>query len=115
ENLRGGAELDHASLLHDGDAVAEPRGDAKIMRDEEHGKIETVADLLEQRQHLGLNRDVERRDRLVSDEDLGLHRERPCDAEALAARELVRIAVERAARDADRLDQLARTVKRVGA
>jgi hypothetical protein len=55
------------------------------------------ADLVEQLQHLLLHRDVERRDRLVGDQQLGLQRQRAGDADALAlaAGELVRIAVER--------------------
>ena len=49
----------------------------------------------EQVEHLGLDRDVERRDRLVGDEQLGLERDRAGDADplALAAGELVRVAV----------------------
>ena len=49
----------------------------------------------QQVEDLRLDRDVERRDRLVGDEQLGVERERARDADALAlaARELVRVAV----------------------
>ena len=51
---------------------------------------------VEQRQHAGADGDVEHRDRLVRDEEVGLEhqRGRDCDALALSARQLVRIAVE---------------------
>jgi hypothetical protein len=50
--------------------------------------------LLQQFQHLRLDRDVERRDGLVGDQQFGLHRQRPRDADplALAAGKLVRVA-----------------------
>ena len=63
----------------------------------------------QQAQDLRLHRDVQRRDRLVRDENLGIERERACDADALAlaAGELVRIAVHGAWIEADQLQQLA--------
>ena len=59
------------------------------------GELEVAAQLHEQVEHLRLDRDVERRDRFVADQELRLHRERARDADAgaLAAGELVRIAV----------------------
>ena len=53
--------------------------------------------LLEQVEHRRLHRDVECRDRLVGDQQVGLERKRPRDADplALAARELARVRVER--------------------
>ena len=55
---------------------------------------ELVLELLEQVDDLRLHRDVERAHRLVADDEIGLHRERPRDADALPlpAGELVRIA-----------------------
>ena len=55
-------------------------------------RLSARAQLHEQVQHLRLDRHVERRHRLVADQELGLHRERAgdADARALAARELVR-------------------------
>ena len=80
---------------HHGDAVADLRRDAQIVGDEQHREAQPAADVGEQLQHLRLHRDVERRDRLVGDQQLGLHRQRAGDADALAlaARELVRVAV----------------------
>ena len=62
---------------------------------------------------LALDRDVERGDRLVADDEARLERERARDADALAlpARELVRIAFRHVGKQADlaeqRLDPLA--------
>ena len=60
-------------------------------------RLQPLPDLVEQLEHLRLHRHVERRHRLVGDQQLGLHGERAGDADALAlaAGELVRIAVER--------------------
>ncbi len=61
-----------------------------------YGEAELVLQVLEQVEDLRLDRDVERRDRLVADDQLRLERERAGDADplALAARELVRVAVD---------------------
>ena len=66
--------------------------DAEVMRDEEVGQAELVLQILEQIDDLRLHGDVERRDRLVGDDQLGLHRQCTGDADALAlpAGELVR-------------------------
>src|SRR5471030_1886362 len=97
EHLLGRAVLDHPALAHHGDVVADLGRDTEIMRDEQHGEVQPHTDLVEQLQHLLLHRYVERGDRLVGDQQLGLHGERAGDADALAlaARELVRVAVER--------------------
>src|SRR5438552_17057048 len=65
------------------------------MSDEEVRELEAILELLEKVDDLRLDRDVERRDRFVADDELGLDRERAGDPDALAlaARELVRIAV----------------------
>ena len=62
----------------------------------------------QQVQDLRLDRDVERADRLVADDQLGPQRERARDADALAlaARELVRVAADRARLQADLREQL---------
>ena len=64
--------------------------------------------VLEQVDHLRLDRHVERGDRLVGDEQLGLQGQRAGDADALAlaAGELVRVAVVVLGVEADDLEQL---------
>ncbi len=85
------------------------------MGDEQHRQVEALADLLEERQHLRLHRDVERRDRLVGDQELGLDRQRARDADplALSAGELVRIAAERLRIHAHQGHQPARALERL--
>src|SRR5215469_12656778 len=65
------------------------------MRDHYVGQLEFVLQILEQVDDLGLDRDIERRNRFVGDYDLGLERKRTGDADALAlaAGELVRVPV----------------------
>src|SRR5206468_7834808 len=74
------------------------RGDVlhhrEIVCDEDVGEAELALQVLQQVDHLRLDRDIERRYRLVAHDEARLDRERPRDADALAlaARELVRIA-----------------------
>ena len=81
----------------------------QVVGDEQVGEAELLLQVLEQVDHLRLDRDVERRDRLVADDQLRLDRERARDADALAlaAGELVRIAAHVVGLQADGLEQLA--------
>ena len=94
EHLVGRRLFDDAAEIHDRDAVGEVLDDAEIMADEQVGEVELVAQVHEQVEDLRLDRHVERRDGFVADQNLGLHRERAGDADALAlaAGELMRIA-----------------------
>src|SRR5262249_8495289 len=82
--------------------------DREIVRDEEIGEPELRLEILQQVHDLSLDRDVERGDRLVGDDQLWVHRERPRDADALAlaAGELVGITAEVVGQEADRLEEL---------
>src|SRR6516164_7225441 len=66
----------------------------QIVSNEEISEREFLLQILQEIDDLGLDRNVERGDRLVADDQLGLDRKRPrnADALALAARKLVRIA-----------------------
>ena len=88
-------ELDDAPEVHDRDAVRDLADHREVVRDEDVGQVELALQALQQVEDLRLDRDVERRDGLVADDQLGAQRERAshADALALAARELVRIAV----------------------
>ena len=68
------------------------------MRDEDVGEAELVLEIEQQIEHLRLDRLVERRHRLVEDQQPRLEREpaRDVDALALAAGNLVRIAARKA-------------------
>ena len=77
-------------------------------------KPEVAFERLDLLQDLALDDDVERRRRLVHDDQLGLERERHRDDHALAhaARELVRVCAHAPPVDADELEQLARPRER---
>ncbi len=78
------------------------------MADEDVGEPELLLELYEQVDDLGLDGDVESRDRLVADDDLRLEDDGAgnADALALATRELVRIAVLELEVEADGLHDL---------
>ena len=83
--------------------------DREVVRDEQVREVELLLQLLEQVDDLRLDRDVERGDRLVRDDEVGVERERAGEPDplALAAGELVRIAARGVGRQADDLEQLA--------
>jgi len=102
--------LDDAAEIHHRDTVAEMPHDAEIVRDEQHRQIELAAQAQEQVDDLRLDRNVERGDRLVADEEVGLHGERAGDGDPLAlpAGELVRIAADIVRIEPDRLEPCSR-------
>ena len=109
EELVRAAELDDDAEVHDRDAVGDVVDDAEVVGDEDVRQVEVVLQVVEQVDHLRLDRDVERGDRLVGDDQLRVQRQRACDADPLAlpARELVRVAVDVIGRQPDHLEQLA--------
>ena len=102
-------DLDDLAEVHHRDPVGDVLHHAEIVGDEQIGQLELGLQVLHQVDDLGLDRDVERRDRLVADDELGMERQRAGDADALAlaAGELVREALGVVAREADHLEQLA--------
>ena len=90
--------LDDLAKIHDRDTVCHVLDDREIMTDEEQRQAKFPH--LKQIDDLRLDGDVERRDRLVADDQVRLRRERPCDADALAlsALEFVRPSVQRITR-----------------
>ena len=113
--LLGRRELDDLAEVHDGDAVGDVAHDAEVVRDEDVGQRELVLQVVEQVHDLRLDRDVERGDGLVGDDQPRIQRERAGDADALAlaARELVRIAVVVLGREPDDVHQLLHAPLRV--
>ena len=99
--------FDDAAEIHDHHAVADVAHDREVVADEEQGEREVAAQLHEEVEDLGLDRDVECRDALVADQEVGLDGERAGDADALAltAGELVREAVGHAGLEAHGLEQ----------
>ena len=88
-------QLHDVTEVHHRDAVGDVPDDRQVVRDEDVGDAELVLDVLEQVDDLRLDRHVERGDRLVADDELGPQRDGAGDADALAlaAGELVRVAV----------------------
>ena len=100
--------LDDLPRLHDDHAVAQQPHHVEVVRDEQIAHAERLLEVLQQVEHHRLHRDVERRGRLVEDDEIGLERDRARDADArlLPAGKLVRKAVEQFDRQADLPRQL---------
>ena len=92
--LLGGSDLHYLAQIHDRHAIAHILDDSQVMSDKAVREAEAPLEIPEQIDHLGLDRHVESRDRLIADDELGLHRQCPGgpDALPLAAAELVRLA-----------------------
>ena len=101
------ADFDQLAQVHDGDPVAYVTNDAQIMADEQVGEPEFVPQILKQADDLRLDRDIEGRDRLVTNDEVRPERQGPGDADALAltAAHFVGIAVRQVARKATGVEQ----------
>ena len=84
--------FDDLAEIHDRDAVADVLYDGEIVRDKQIREVLFALQIHHQIDDLSLDRHVERRDRLVADDQLRVQGERPGDADALplAAGKLVR-------------------------
>src|SRR5262249_8774193 len=91
------------------DPFGELADEPEVVRDEEVGEVELLLQILEQVDDLGLDADVERRYRLVADDQPWREPQRAGDAEARrpAARHFVRGAAEEVRAEADELEDLA--------
>ena len=109
--------LDDAARVHHDDPLGEVGDDAHVVGDDQDRGAELALEALHQLEDLRLDRDVERRRRLVGDQERRVARERHRDHHALAhaARELVRIVVGALlrVRDPDRAEQLDRPLARL--
>ena len=117
EDLRRRSGLDDLALGHHADAVGDLAHDAEVVGDEQHRHAVLRLQPGEQFEDLRLHGHVERRRRLVGDQQLRLVGQRHGDhhALALAAGELVRIGAEPLFRlaHADFLEQLQRSQPRL--
>ena len=86
--------LDRPAEIHHDHLVGEVPDHREIVRDEQIGEVELLLQLDQEIEDLGLDRDVERRDRLVEHDDPRPQHQRAGDRDALAlaAREHVRVA-----------------------
>ena len=77
-------DLRERSQVHDTNAVADVLDDGEVLGDEEVGEPQLLLEIVEQVEDLALDRDVERRDRLVAHDEVRVEREGTGDADALA-------------------------------
>src|SRR5215469_11001180 len=103
--------LDDLTKVHHRDAVADMLDDREIVRDEQIGQVLFALQIHHQVDDLRLDRDVEGRNRLVADDQLGVQGQRSGDADALAlsARKLVRVAAHLHAAQTDLIEKLSDT------
>ena len=89
------ALFDDAAVLHDDDAVCHLLDHAEVVADEQAGEAVAPLQFRKERENLGADRDVERRDRLVGDQELRASGNGAGDRDALTlpAGKLVRIAL----------------------
>ena len=108
EHVVAGPDLDDLAEVHHGDAVAEVLDDGEVVGDEQDREAEAQLQVAQQVEDLRADRHVERRHRLVGDEEPRLDGERSGDADALAlaAAELVREAPGEARVEADEVEHL---------
>ncbi len=86
------------------------------MRHENHRQMQPLLQLQEQIDHLRLHRNVERRHKLIGNDDVGLDSKRPgnADALALAARKLMRITTRSILRQAHEFQELGDAAGNIG-
>ena len=83
QDLFGGAELHEPPVHHHRCAFADISDDLEIVRDHDQTQSLLLAKEREDVENLGLNRNIERRNRLVEDQQLGLWSESPCNRNPL--------------------------------
>ena len=95
QHLLGAALLDHLAGVQHADLRAHLADHAEVVADEQDGRVELGLEVVDEVEHLGLDRRVEAGRRLVEDQQGRVDAERHRDHDALlhAARELVRVAL----------------------
>ncbi|MET1084426.1 MAG: hypothetical protein ABWY12_15470 [Burkholderiales bacterium] len=76
--------LDDTAQVHDRDPLRHMVDHPQIVADEKARESETALQILQKVQDLRLHRDIERRGRLVADQQAGLMDRGPCDGDTLA-------------------------------
>ncbi len=102
EERAGVGVLDDASQVHHGNPCRDDADDGEVVRDEDIREPEPRLQIAQQIDHLGLDRNVQRRHRLVADDETRLDRERTRNADplSLAARKFMRKAARVRGREA---------------
>src|SRR5579872_5921105 len=116
EQPTGFRDLDDAAEIHDTDAACHVADDREIVADEEIGEAELVLQIAHQIENLRLHGYVERRGRLIADDELGLGSERAgdCNALALSAGKFMRVFPSIVGVQSDEAEQLANTRANIG-
>ena len=94
KNVVGLAVLHQIAQVHNADSVGDMLDDGQIVGDEKIRQVALFLQGFQQVDDLRLNGDVQRGDRLIADDELGVQGQRTGNADtlALAAGELVRVA-----------------------
>ena len=82
--LSGRRDFHNLAEIHHRHAIAHVLDHPQIVGDEQISETELLLQIEQHVQDLGLDRYVERRDRLVGDDEFGVHRKRASNADALA-------------------------------
>ena len=118
ENLSGRPLFDDQPLLHDKDPVGDAPDDPEVMGNEQKPHPHLILQVFQQVENLRLDGHVERRGRLIRDQDVGLVGQRHRDHHALPlpAGKLVRIGAHAALRviDADLFQEAQHPRPRLG-
>ena len=103
----GGTLFDNSSRPHHNDTIAQQPHHIQIVRHEQITHAHRLLQIVQQIENDCLHRDIERRGRLVQNDELGVQRDgaRDADARLLAARQLMRKAIEQVDRQADQAGQ----------
>ena len=101
-------DLNDPAKVHDRGALADVLDHAQVVRDKKVGQTKPLLKVLQEVYDLRLNRNVERRNRFVENEERGLDRKRARDSDplALAAREFMGMAVEGVRVETNHLEQM---------
>ncbi len=110
EHVEDRCLLDDVAVLQNGHVVGHLADDPEIVADPHHRRTEIPLQIAHQIDDLGLRRDVQRRGRLIGDQQFGIASKRDRDHHTLPlpARELMRIGAQAVLRfrQPDGLDQL---------
>jgi len=103
EHLLCRSQLDDAARLHHGDARGQLCDHRQTVRDQHQRQREFALEPREQFENLRADGNIERRDRLVRNHQLGTQDQRARDPDALAlpAGKFVRVAIERLGTESD--------------
>src|SRR5438132_587464 len=100
--------LDNFAEIHDSDPVANMLNDSQVVGDKKIREVHLLLEFLQEIDDLRLDGNIERRNRLIRNDEFGVHRQGAGDADALALApaELVRIAAVVVFSQTDLMEQL---------